>query len=76
MLAELHERAQHAYVRPLAFAWISIGLDEKDRAFAWLEQAYAEHDPYLTLINADPVYDILRADPRFTALLQKIGLGK
>jgi TolB-like protein/DNA-binding winged helix-turn-helix (wHTH) protein/Flp pilus assembly protein TadD len=76
VLAELHERAQHIYVKPLAFAWILIGLDEKEPAFAWLEQAYAEHDPYLTLLNADPVYDSLRADSRFTALLKKIGLGQ
>jgi pentatricopeptide repeat protein len=75
VLAELHERARLAYVKPLAFAWILIGLDETELAFAWLEQAYAERDPYLTLLNADPVYDNLRADPRFTALVQKIGLG-
>ncbi|MGH8065668.1 MAG: tetratricopeptide repeat protein [Candidatus Entotheonellia bacterium] len=74
--AELHERAQHTYVKPLAFAWIAISLDEKDPAFAWLEQAYADRDPHLTLLTADPVYDRLRADPRFTALVKKIGLGK
>jgi pentatricopeptide repeat protein len=74
VLAELHERAQHVYVRPLAFAWVSIGLEQKDQAFAWLEKAYEEHEPYLTLLHADPVYDSLRSDPRFTMLLQKIGL--
>jgi pentatricopeptide repeat protein len=74
VLAELHERAQHTYVKPLAAAWILIGLGAKDLAFTWLDQAYAEHDPYLTLLNADPVYDSLRADPRFTALLRKVGL--
>jgi TolB-like protein/DNA-binding winged helix-turn-helix (wHTH) protein/Flp pilus assembly protein TadD len=74
VLAELHEQAQHTYVRPLAFAWVFIGLGEKDQAFAWLEKAHAERDPHLTLLKADPVYDTLRADPRFTALLQKIGL--
>jgi serine/threonine-protein kinase len=76
VLTELHEHGQHTYVKPLAFAWISLGLDEKEQAFAWLEQAYAERDPYLTLLNADPVYDSLRADPRFTALSKKIGLPK
>jgi adenylate cyclase len=76
VLAELQARAQHVYVKPLAFAWIAIGLDDTEQALAWLEQAYTERDPYLTLLNADPVYDRLRAEPRFIALGQKIGLGK
>jgi hypothetical protein len=76
VLAELQAQAQHGYVRSLAFVWIAIGLDEIEQAFAGLEQAYAERDPYLTLLNADPVYDRLRADPRFIALGQKIGLAK
>src|SRR5690606_12387311 len=70
ILVELHEWTQYTYVKPLAFAWISIGLNEKDQAFAWLEEAYVERDPYLTLLNADPIYDSLRSDPRFTNLSQ------
>jgi pentatricopeptide repeat protein len=76
VLAELHEQAQQTYVKPLASAWILIGLGAKDLAFTWLDRAYTEHDPYLTLLNADPIYDSLRADPRFTALLKKVGLGQ
>jgi tetratricopeptide (TPR) repeat protein len=76
VLTELQAQAQHTYVKPLAFAWIAIGLEETEQALAWLEQAYAERDPYLTLLNADPVYDPLRTDPRFITLVQKIGLGK
>jgi pentatricopeptide repeat protein len=75
VLAELQAQAQQGYVRSLAFAWIAIGLGEVEQAFTWLEQAYAERDPYLTLLNADSVYDRLRMDPRFTALVQKIGLS-
>ncbi len=76
ILAELHEWTQYTYVKPLAFAWISMALGEKDQALAWLDQAYAEHDPYLTLLNADPIYDPLRNDLRFTSLLQRMGLTK
>ncbi len=76
VLAELHMQAQTIYVKPLAFAWIAIGLNETEQALTWLEQAHSDRDPHLTLLNADPVYDRLRADPRFIALVQKIGLGK
>jgi TolB-like protein/Tfp pilus assembly protein PilF len=75
VLAELHLQAQTTYVKPLAFAWIAIALDDREQAFAWLDQAYHERDPYLTLLNADPVYDRLRTDPRFYTLVQKIGLS-
>jgi serine/threonine-protein kinase len=74
--AELQATAQHTYVKPLAFAWIAIALDEMDMAFARLEEAYAERDPYLTLLTADPIYDTLRTDPRFSALVQRLGLGQ
>jgi TolB-like protein/DNA-binding winged helix-turn-helix (wHTH) protein/Flp pilus assembly protein TadD len=73
---ELRERAERTYIKPLAFAWIAMSLDERDLAFTWLERAYADRDPHLTLLTADPVYDRLRGDPRFIALTQKIGLGK
>ena len=76
VLAELHLQAQTIYVKPLAFAWIAIGLNETEQAMTWLEQAYSERDPHLTLLNADPVYDRLRTDPRFITLVQKVGLSQ
>ena len=45
VLAELHMQAQTSYVKPLAFAWIAIGLNEREQALAWLEQAYASVIP-------------------------------
>jgi pentatricopeptide repeat protein len=74
-LAQLRERGEHTYVKPLALAWIAIGLGDKEAALSWMEQALAEHDPYLTLVAAEPVYDTVRAEPRFMALMQKVGLG-
>jgi TolB-like protein/DNA-binding winged helix-turn-helix (wHTH) protein/Tfp pilus assembly protein PilF len=74
VVEEMHTLAQHVYVKPLAFAWIAIGLDETDQALGWLERAYVEREPYLTLLYADPVYDPLREDPGFIALGRKIGL--
>ena len=62
------------YVSPYFIALVYVGLGEKDQAFAWLEKAYQERHPYLILIKVEPVFDVLRSDPRFQDLVQRIGL--
>jgi serine/threonine protein kinase/TolB-like protein/cytochrome c-type biogenesis protein CcmH/NrfG len=44
-----------------------------DRALDWLEKAYEEHDPNMPYIG-NPVFDSLRSEPRFQALVRKMGL--
>ena len=51
-------------------------LGEKDQAFEYLDKAYARRE--LTLFSwmeAGPAFDSLRSDPRYAALMKKIGLG-
>jgi len=55
-------------------AMIYAGLGKKDEAFRWLDQAYREHWGRLPWIKIEPEYDSLRDDPRFSALLNKMGL--
>ena len=47
---------------------------EKDRAFEWLDRAYALRDPGLTEIKADPLLANLRGDGRYKAMLMKMRL--
>ena len=49
-------------------------LGDKEQAFAWLDIAYQEHDTNLTFLKVDVALDPLRSDPRFTALVRKMGL--
>jgi TolB-like protein/Tfp pilus assembly protein PilF len=44
------------------------------RALDWLEKAYAERNPSMTYVGCNPIYDPLRAEPRFQALLRKMNL--
>jgi len=44
------------------------------RALDWLERAYEQRDPNLPYANCFPLYDPLRAEPRFQELLRKMGL--
>jgi serine/threonine-protein kinase len=74
VLDELKERSTRSYVSPYFIALIYTGLGENDQAFEWLEKAYNERHPYLTLIKVEPVFDSLRSDSRFADLLRRIGL--
>ena len=75
-LEELTQLAQQRHVRPLDIAGIYAGLQNKDRAFEWIEKAYKARTFHVLLIKLDPVYDSLQSDPRFQELLRKIGLEK
>ncbi|MFQ5864552.1 MAG: protein kinase [bacterium] len=74
VLAELNERAKHEYVSAYNLAVIYAGLGDKDQAFKWLEKACGERFSWLVFLKVEPIFDSLRSDPRFTVLLQKMGL--
>jgi adenylate cyclase len=49
-------------------------MNEIDAAFEYFEKAYKDHDPILLSIkNEKWVADALKDDPRYEALLEKIG---
>jgi tetratricopeptide (TPR) repeat protein len=66
--------SMQVYVDPLTFAQAHAFLDEKDQAFEWLEKAYEEQSPMLVYIRVNPLFDNIRSDPRFKAILKKMNL--
>ncbi|HEU4931893.1 MAG TPA: protein kinase, partial [Pyrinomonadaceae bacterium] len=60
IIDELQIQSKQKYVSAYFIAVIYSGLGEKDHAFAWLEKAYQERHPYLTLLKVEPVFDNLR----------------
>lgn len=64
------------YVPAYNFAMIYAGLGEMDEAFEWFEKAYNERSGFLPFLNVEPVADCLRDDPRFSALLSRIGFPR
>jgi eukaryotic-like serine/threonine-protein kinase len=76
-LAILHELLQMSaqrYVSPYSIALVYVGLGDRDQAFQWLDKAYDEHSVRLINIAVHPRLTALRSDPRFTALVKRIGL--
>jgi len=76
ILSELQDLADRRYVGSGAFVTTYLGLGEKEKALDWLEKGYEEQDPLVWYLNADPLYDGIRKEPRFQALLKKVGLHK
>jgi hypothetical protein len=73
LLEELRGSARHSYIPPCLFAMIYTALGEQDQAFLLLDQAYAQHDPYLMWLKVDEAFDPLRGNPQFKELLRRMG---
>src|SRR3989442_15954969 len=71
---ELKNLASKTYVPALFFAPIYARLGEKEQAFQYLETAFAERTDYLIFLGREPLSDPVRSDPRFDALLRRLGL--
>lgn len=55
-------------------AWIHLALGARDTALTFLSQAVDDRSAEVIYLHSDPIYDELRADPRFTELLKRVGL--
>lgn len=74
-LAELLiDRSDSTFVTPWQIATIYTRAGQKDKALVWLEKAFAYHDTNMPYIGVDPIFDILKDDPRFSNLLKKMNL--
>jgi tetratricopeptide (TPR) repeat protein len=76
VLNQLLEFSKQKYTLSVQIAGIYAGLGEKDKAFEWLWKGYDEHNYSLGDLRISFVFENLRSDSRYTALLKKIGLEK
>jgi len=74
MLEGLRQLSSTRYVSPYSVALVHCGLGDRDQALAWLEKAYGERSDYMLYLNREPMLDGLRSDPRFAALVRRVGL--
>jgi TolB-like protein len=74
LLSELQKMSKTEYVPPAAYALAYLGIGD-DRVFEWLEKAIDARDPIVTHLPSMPMYDGIRDDPRFQALLVRMHLG-
>jgi hypothetical protein len=77
-LARMEEemnRQQH--MDPTVMSTVAyLAVHDYDKALASLESAYSERSNALTALKVDPVYDAVRGEPRFQALMHQVGLAQ
>ena len=70
--AEEHiNRNDFSHVRLKVYCYIA--MNQFDKALDLLEQSYRERFPWIMYINSEFYFDPLREEPRFKALVKKLG---
>lgn len=72
-LRAIESGAQGSSGQSYYVAGIHAVLGERDAALRWLDRAVAERHSLVVFAAVDPAFDRVRADPRFAALLGRIG---
>jgi TolB-like protein/Tfp pilus assembly protein PilF len=75
---ELRQRrlAEGKYESPLKIALNYAFAGDDSQTLDWLERAVEERTPWLPELAIEPMWDAVRSQPRFVALLKTVGLDK
>jgi serine/threonine protein kinase/tetratricopeptide (TPR) repeat protein len=75
ILEELRARRRERYVSAALVAEVHLGLGEREQALALLEEAARERSAEMIWIAVRPMFETLRGEPGFNALIAEIGLA-
>jgi eukaryotic-like serine/threonine-protein kinase len=75
-LADLKKMSSDGTVLPFNLALVKLGLGDHAGALDGLEQAYAANSQMMAWIGRDSIFDPLRSEPRFAALVKQLHLGR
>ena len=73
-LALANLEKNHANDNATGIAKVYASRRDLNQAFKWFDRGYRQHEFELMWIKVDPLVKNVQADPRFTALLRKLGL--
>jgi tetratricopeptide (TPR) repeat protein len=75
LLDKVTRRAANDYISPVSIAYVCTALGDKDRVFENLDRAIHDRDPNLLGLTSNPIFERLRTDERYHAILRKMQLG-
>ena len=68
------KRSPDIYTSCHDIALVSAWLDERASALDWLERAYEDRASWVSFLNVDPIWDVIRDEARFQNIVEQIGL--
>jgi TolB-like protein/DNA-binding winged helix-turn-helix (wHTH) protein len=71
---DIKAQARKQYVSPHDIAQAVSYTRDKDETLKYLNEAFEQHDPNLINIQSEAIFDFVHSDPRYQALVKKIGL--
>jgi TolB-like protein/Tfp pilus assembly protein PilF len=74
--AALRKMSADGSVLPFNLALVKLGLGDRAGALDGLEHAYAANSQLMPWIGYDTMFDALRSEPRFNALLKRVNLER
>jgi eukaryotic-like serine/threonine-protein kinase len=74
VLKKLEDLATRRYVPSYLIARVYLGFGNHDRVFELMEKAREERYGYLAYLEVEPMFDVIRNDPRFEELIRRAGL--
>ena len=75
IISELKQQSTERRIAKEPIALIYAALGDTDSAFQFLQQAEREGTPRILWAKVDPLFDSLRGDPRFSAMLRRLRLS-
>jgi tetratricopeptide (TPR) repeat protein len=72
-LARLADASRTRHVSAYHLAALHVALGDTTAALESLERALAEREPWFGYLNVDPRFEPLRTQPRFRALVERMG---
>ena len=72
---DLKKLSPRGEVLPFNLAIVHLGLGDRQRALDDLERAYAADSQWMGWLKKDRMFDPLRSEPRFVALMKKLRLA-
>jgi len=72
VLSDLKEQWRKGHASAYSIALVCAALGKNEEAIAWLEEAYRRRDSEFPWISAEPMFDPLRTDSRFSDLVARV----